>query len=68
MSDRLDELAAWWAALPPEWVFLSLLPLLVGAVGLLVDWGGGGEPEPRPRPRPRPLAPLRRRHRHRGSH
>jgi hypothetical protein len=60
MSPWLDELAAWWAALPPEWVFLVLLPLLVGAVGLLRDAGGRDDP--------RPAQPLRRRHRHRGSH
>jgi len=60
MSTWFDELAAWWAALPPEWVFLMLLPLLVGAVGLLVDWGGRQEA--------RPAQPLRRRQRHRGSH
>ena len=64
MPDWLNELAAWWAELPPEWVFLALLPLLVGAVGLLVDGGSPGEKAPA-----RP-APVRRRHphRHRGSH
>ncbi|MEJ8840178.1 hypothetical protein [Ramlibacter sp. AN1133] len=60
MSAWLDELAAWWAALPPEWVFLLLLPLAVAAAGLLADWGE--------REDPRPAQPLRRRHRHRGSH
>jgi hypothetical protein len=38
MRAWLDELAAWWAALPPEWVLLLLLPFLVGAVGLLAQW------------------------------
>jgi hypothetical protein len=66
MSEWLDELAAWWAALPPEWVFLMLLPLAVGAAGLLVDWGDRGQRQRQPGPKP--LGPLRRRHRHRGSH
>ena len=63
MHAWFDELAAWWEALPPEWVLLMLLPLLVGAVGLLAPSGNGGEPEPEP------VKPLRRRRiRHRGSH
>ncbi|HET8746917.1 MAG TPA: hypothetical protein VFM98_15025 [Ramlibacter sp.] len=55
MTDWLDELAAWWSALPTEWMFLLVLPLLVGAVGLLVD-RGTQEREPR-----RAAAPARRR-------
>ena len=42
----LDELAAWWAALPSEWVLLMLLPLAVAAAGWLVDWGERQEPRP----------------------
>ena len=63
MSAWLDELSAWWAALPPEWVFLLLLPLAVAAAGWLVDRGDHSGPAPAP------AKPLRRRRlRHRGSH
>jgi len=63
MTDWMDELAAWWAELPPEWAFLMLLPLLVGAVGLLVEWGMREA-----LPQRRPEAVRRRAQRHRGSH
>jgi hypothetical protein len=65
MSAWLDELAAWWAALPAEWVFLVLLPIAVAAAGLLADTGRRSPPEPDLRPA-RPA--RRRRLRHRGSH
>jgi hypothetical protein len=68
MSTWFDELAAWWAALPPEWVFLMLLPLAVAAAGLLVDWGEPKGERKDDRKDPRPAQPLRRRERHRGSH
>ena len=61
MSEWLNELVAWWAALSPEWAFLMLLPFLVVAVALLAHW------RPREQAIKRP-APLRRRHHHRGSH
>jgi hypothetical protein len=41
MFTWLDELASWWAALPPEWMFLMLLPFGVAAAGLLVHWPMG---------------------------
>lgn len=63
MTEWMDELAAWWAALAPEWAFLMLLPLLVGAVGLLVEWGMR---EASPQRRAEPV--RRRGQRQRGSH
>ena len=35
MQDILDELAAWAAGLPPEWVLLFALPFAVALAGLL---------------------------------
>jgi hypothetical protein len=42
MTAWLNDLAAWWAALEPEWVFLVLLALFVGVAGLLADWPVAG--------------------------
>jgi hypothetical protein len=44
MSAWLNELGEWWAALPPEWMFLMILPFVVAAVALAVHRRGAGEP------------------------
>jgi hypothetical protein len=42
MSAWIDDLLAWWATVPPEWVFLYALPFLVAAVALLaLRWEEG---------------------------
>jgi hypothetical protein len=62
MSAWMNELDAWWAALPPEWMFLMILPFVVAAVGLAVHRPPGatrprgkerghGDGAHRPRPR-----------------
>jgi hypothetical protein len=65
MSPWMNEFAAWWAALAPEWMFLVLLPFAVAAVALLVHRPHAPAAQEEPA---RPVPPLRRRHHHRGSH
>lgn len=50
MPTRLfDDLAAWWHTVPPEWVFLFLLPFAVAACGLAADGWRAGDSGPRDR-------------------
>jgi hypothetical protein len=38
MFDRwIDDLAAWWQTVTPEFAFLLALPFVVGALGLWAD-------------------------------
>lgn len=61
MSRWLNELADWWAALPPEWVFLMLLPFAVAGAAFLAEGVRTWRHE-------RSEAPRRRHHRQPRSH
>jgi hypothetical protein len=67
MSAWLNELGDWWAALPPEWMFLMILPFLVAAVALAVHRPDARQPRPRTE-EPRPPGHAVRRRRPRNSH
>lgn len=66
MSEWLNELGDWWAALPPEWMFLMVLPFAVVAVALAVH--RPPTREPRAGTEPQRHGPVVRRRRPRNSH
>lgn len=43
MPSWIDEFAAWWSGVPPEWALLIALPFAVAAVGLLATRGSACE-------------------------
>ena len=65
MATWFDDLGDWWASLPPDWMFMMVLPFVVAAVGLAVHRPPGAT---RSRGKERGHGDGARRHRPRNSH